>query len=141
VIVLDTNVISEMMREHPAARVLHWLRSVPPSQVHTTIMCKAEVLFGIALLGESRRKRQLRDAAERIFAEVFRDRVLGFDDRAAEEFASIYATRERTGRRMQIMDGLIAGIVRANKLALATRDVQDFADCGIEIVNPWNGQT
>jgi len=138
VIVLDTNVISEIMREHPAAKVLHWLRSVPSSQVYTTIMCKAEVLFGIALLPDGRRKRQLSHVAEKIFAEVFSERVLAFDDRAAEEFASVYAMRERAGSRMQIMDGLIAGIVRANNFALATRDVQDYSNCGIEIIDPWS---
>ena len=137
-IVLDTNVVSEMMRERPAHAVLQWLESLPPLQVYTTIMSRAEVLFGIALLTDGRRKRQLRSAAERIFTHVFRDRVLAFDKRAAEEFALIYAQRERAGRRMQIMDGLIAGIVRANKLALATRDTEDFADCGIEIINPWS---
>lgn len=137
-IVLDTNVVSEVMRERPAKEVMQWLQSIPPLQVYTTIMCKAEVLFGVALLAEGQRKQRLLGVAQKIFADVFADRVLGFDDRAAEEFASIYALRERAGNRMQIMDGLIAGIVRANKLALATRDVRDFEDCGIEIINPWS---
>ena len=121
----------------PAQKVMAWLQAFPSSQVYTTIMCKAEVLFGVALLADGKRKRQLAAVAERIFGEVFGDRVLTFDDRAAEEFAAIYATRERAGHRMQIMDGLIAGIVRANGLILATRDVRDFADCGLDVINPW----
>jgi hypothetical protein len=136
VIVLDTNVISEIMRERPEDRVLSWLRVQPPMRVYTTIICKAEVLYGIACLNAGRRKAQLMRAAEDIFRDVFYGRVLGFDDLAAEEFATICATRKRAGKRIDVMDGLIASIARANRLALATRD-GDFSDCGIDVIDPW----
>jgi predicted nucleic acid-binding protein len=136
VIVLDTNVISEIMRKQPSEKVLAWLRLQPPMQVYTTIMSKAEVLYGIACLDMGRKTTQLMQAAENIYRDVFYGRVLAFDDRAAEEFATICALRKRAGKRIEVMDGLIAGIVRANRFTLATRD-GDFSDCGIDIVDPW----
>ena len=127
-IVLDTNVESEMMRQHP-------LRALPSSQICTTIMCKAEILFGIALLPHDRGKQHLGRVAQTILADAFGDRMLGFDDR---EYALICAARQRAGSRMQIIDGLVAGIVRANRFASATRDVAGLADCGTEIIDSWN---
>ena len=136
-IVLDTNVISELMRPEPHPAVFAWLAAQPREAVYTTSVTKAEIFYGIAVLPEGRRRRALASAAEDIFEEDFNGRVLPFDDTAARQFADIVASRRRTGKPIGTLDALIAATARVAGAEVATRDVTDFADCDIVLINPW----
>jgi len=136
-IVLDTNVISEPARPRPARQVLDWLAAQPAMQLFTTTICEAEILLGLAILPLGKRRSSLEDAVRRMFAEDFSGRVLAFDRAAAEAYAAIGAARRRLGRPIATLDAQIAAIAQAHGAALATRNVADFADCGIDVVDPW----
>jgi predicted nucleic acid-binding protein len=139
-IVLDTNVLSETCRPKPSARVLDWMRSQLAAGLFTTAITEAELLYGIALLPDSKRRRALETAIRLILTEDLAGRVLPFDSAAAREYANIAATRRRAGRPMPEADAQIAAIARSRGAALATRNSDDFADCGLTVVSPWNGE-
>lgn len=136
-IVLDTNVASEMMKSSPEPRVLDWLNGQTASQVFITATSKAEIFYGIDRLPAGRKRALLRRAANDMFEQQFPERVLPFDEIAAEVFAVIAADRERRGRPMAQFDAQIAAIARVQGAAIATRDVRDFSNCGIELIDPW----
>ena len=102
-----------------------------------TAVTEAEVLTGIAFLPEGRRKRILVDSAERAFGALMRGRVLPFDSAAAQVYAEIAAARRAAGRPISQSDGQIAAIARARSMTIATRNVRDFEDMGIDIIDPW----
>lgn len=135
-IVLDTNVVSEAMRPRPDARVIDWL-DAHTSLVMISSVTVAEILFGIRLLPEGRRRADLQTAFELFTSQGVRNRVLEFDHAAAESYSWIAAGRQRSGRRMEAFDAMIAAIARSRGADVATRDVADFADCGLRIINPW----
>jgi toxin FitB len=136
-IVLDTNVLSEAIRPVPTRRVLDWLAAQPPSALFTTTISEAEFLYGLALLPTGKRRTSLEQAARRMFEEDFAQRVLPFDRAAAAAFASIAAVRRKRGRPIGDFDAQIAAIARIHGAAVATRNVDDFRDCGIDVVDPW----
>jgi predicted nucleic acid-binding protein len=136
-IVLDTNVLSETLRPLPSFKVLEWIRSKPSTTLFTTTITEAELYYGIALLPQSNRRRELEAVIDAIFAHDLTNRVLPFDSAASREFAVIAVNRRRAGRPMSEPDARIAAIVRSRRAALATRNVADFADCGFEVVDPW----
>ena len=136
-IVLDTPVISELTRDRPRADVLAWLDEQPMRALFVTTVTEAEVLTGIAFLPEGRRKRILVDSAKRAFGALMRGRVLPFDSAAAQVYAEIAAARRAAGRPISQSDGQIAAIARARSMAIATRNVRDFEDMGIDIIDPW----
>ena len=136
-IVLDTNVVSELMRRSPESRVLAWIDLYPASEVMITAVTAAELLYGVARLPEGRSKNDLHAAVESLLAEDFRDQILPFDATAAAHYADIVATRERVGRPVSMADAQIAAICRTWRSGLATRNVTDFADTGVETINPW----
>jgi predicted nucleic acid-binding protein len=136
-IVLDTNVLSETLRPTPSARVLEWMRSEPASALFTTAITEAEMLYGIALLPEGRRRGSLEAVVELIFTEDLAGRVLPFDSAAAREFADIAAGRRRTGQPISDADARIAAIARSRGAALATRNIADFTGCGLSLIDPW----
>jgi toxin FitB len=136
-IVLDTNVVSELMRQKPEPQVLKWLATQLRRDLFTTSITKAEVFFGIALLPAGRRKAALGREAERMFDNDFFDRVLPFDSAAAEFYAEIVAARRRSGKPIETLDAQIAGIAMAATASVATRDLADFEGCGLTLVNPW----
>lgn len=136
-IVLDTNVLSELMRPAPSEAVLRWVSGHPAAGLFTTTVTQAEILFGIALLPEGRRRSDLLMAAGQMFAEDFAGRVLPFDAMAATAFASIAAGRRQKGRPTGAFDAQIAAIAASRGAALATRNVADFLDCELPIINPW----
>ena len=135
--ILDTNVVSEIMRPLPSRAVLRWMSTQPPDRLHVTSITIAEVMYGIELLPSGKRQEALRMGAEKLFQVVFADRILGFDARAAREFSMIASSRRRRGRPISELDAQIAAITRFHGGALATRDIGDFEGCGIELINPW----
>jgi len=138
-IILDTNVLSELMRPRPSPDVIAWVAGQTRIELFTTSITEAEIFLGIELLERGRRHDQLRRVAEAIFAEDMAGRVVGFDSDAARAFARIGAERRRLGRPISQADAQIAAIALVRKAKLATRDVDDLRDCGVEVVDPWNG--
>ena len=136
-IVLDTNVISELMRREPDPKVMTWLAEQPAAGVFTTTLTQAEVLYGLALLPRGRRRDRLVAAAYPVFDVDLAGRVLPFDGDAARAYPEIAAGRKRAGRPISQIDAQIAAIAHSRGARLATRNVRDFADCGIAVVDPW----
>jgi toxin FitB len=136
-IVLDTNVLSALMRRDADETVVTWLDLQPSESVWTTSVTVFEIRFGLELLAPSRRKRQLEDAFSRAVDEDFRGRVLPFDHEAAREAARLAAERRSVGRSIDFRDIEIAGIIYARRATLATRNAHHFQDLGIEVVDPW----
>ena len=135
--VLDTNVVSEVMRLEANPTVLEWLNAQSPDPLVVTAVTAAEILHGIERLPSGKRKSDLRDAANATFKKDFAQRILAFDEEAAEHYARLVATRERIGRPISIADALIAAICLSYGARLATRNIDDFQGIGLELVNPW----
>ena len=138
-VVLDTNVVSELMRDDPHADVLVWLDDRPTRELFVTAVTEAEVRTGIAFLPEGRRRQGIAAAANRAFDGLFAGRVLPFDSAAARAYAEIAAACRAAGRPVSQADGQIAAIARSRGMAVATRNVRDFADMGIDLIDPWAG--
>jgi len=135
-IVLDTNVVSELMRPDPDPGVARWVRERDRRELRTTAITIAEVRYGIARLADGRRKQALLAAADDVLA-AFGDQVLPVDAAAAEHYAVIASSRERAGKPVAGFDALIAAVCRSRGAALATRNISDFDGTGIEIMDPW----
>jgi toxin FitB len=136
-IVLDTNVVSALMRQNAEAVVIEWLDRQPPESIWITAVTVFEVHFGLELLTPGRRRRQLENAFARALNEDFEGRVLPFEQIAAREAALIGARLRRDGRSIEIRDAQIAGIVTARRATLATRNTRHFADLDIALLDPW----
>jgi predicted nucleic acid-binding protein len=137
VIILDTNVISELARLAPDPGVLSWLDSLDISDVATTAVTAAELRYGVARLPAGHRKREPTAVIRGLLAEDFHGRVLPFDERAAARYADIVTGRERIGRPIGVADAQIAAICRDAGAILATRNTADFEETGIELIDPW----
>jgi len=137
-IVLDTNVLSEVITPEPSARVLTWILRQPPSSPYTTSITQAELLYGVELLPKGRRRSELLAAIVKMLAEDFVDRILPFESDAAGDYSRIAASRRSMGRPISEADARIAAIAHSRGAALATRNTRDFEHCGIKVVNPWN---
>jgi toxin FitB len=137
VIVLDTNVISELMRAEPNRAVFSWVSLQPRSSLFTTSVNKAEIFYGITALPVGRRRSMLFDLAEAMFADDFLDRVLPFDAAGAVHYASIVTSRQQTGRPIEPFDAQIAATALVFGAEIATRDIGGFANCGLSVINPW----
>jgi toxin FitB len=135
-IVLDTNVVSELMKESPNATVWQWLHSNLGEDLYTTAITVAEIHNGIERMPSGRRRKQVRAAADEIFA-VVEDEVLSFTAEAAMAYPAVIADRRRVGLPSAPLDAQIAAICLVEEAALATRNTQDFARTGVELVNPW----
>jgi len=138
-IILDTNVVSELMRPSPEPRVLRWFSGQAAEDLHITAVTMAEILYGIELISTSRRRDVLRAGAEKMFDSVFTDRILTYEDRAARAFSQIASGRRRQGKPISESDGQIAAITRVLGATLATRNPYVFEGCGVRLVNPWEG--
>ena len=136
-IVLDTNVLSELFRPVPSKSVVEWLAAQEPPSVFITTVTQAEILYGVEVLPDSRRRTRLGAAIEKVFASEFHGRILPFDEDAARLFPKIVAGREALGRPISQLDAMIAAVARSRRAALITRNTADFEHCGIRIVNPW----
>ena len=135
-IIIDTNVISEIMRKDPDPEVLAW--SATAGRLHTTAITVAEVEYGLTRLPAGRRREQLTAAAAVVFAE-FEDMIVPFDARAARRYGEIVAGRESLGRPIATADAQIAAICASRQAGLATRNVADFDVSGVSLINPWEG--
>jgi toxin FitB len=138
-IILDTNVLSELMRPKPSPRVVSWVAKQPASELFTTSITEAEIFYGIELLTKGKRREGLLAAAEGMFTEDLAGRVFGFESDAARIFSKIAADRRALGRPISHADAQIAAIARVRSAKLATRNVEDFKDCGLDVADPWNG--
>jgi hypothetical protein len=136
-IVLDTNVLSEMMRLAPDPNVAAWFSVRPATSLFTTTIAQAEILYGLELLSASTRRSRLETAVHELFAIDFAGRILTFDQAAAQAYAEIAAARRRAGRPIAQFDAQIAAIARSRDAGVATRDVADFEGCGINVIDPW----
>ncbi len=136
-ILLDTNVLSAMMRAAGEPAVEHWLDAQPAESVWTTSIAVFEIRFGLKLLAPGRRREQLDMAFRRAVDEVLGGRVVAFDATAAETAAAIAAEQQQRGRTIEIRDVQIAGIAKVRKATLATRNTRHFDDLGIALVDPW----
>lgn len=137
-ILLDTNVLSELMRPQPEPVVLNWFAQQQDNTFWISTITRAEILLGIALLPAGRRRDQLADAAEHMLAEDFAGRSLAFDDACAVEYALLVARRTHEGRAISTEDGQIAAIARVHALPLATRNGKDFAGIdALTVLDPW----
>jgi len=139
VILLDTNVVSELMKPAPATEVVAWIGAQPVQSLFTTSITQAEILHGVLLLPAGKRRAALQEAADAMFREDFGDRVLAFRADAASHYAQIAVDRRDAGASISQFDAQIAAITRSFRATLATRNVADFEGCGIEVVNPWSG--
>lgn len=136
-IILDTNVLSALMREVPETSVVSWLDRQPAESVWITSITLFEACLGLALLPKGRRQRTLEAAFTRLLTEDFENRVLDFDSVAATESAALAAKRQKAGRPVDMRDTQIAGIVLARRATLATRNVRHFGDLQVPVVDPW----
>lgn len=136
-IIADTNIISELLKPVPAPRVEAWLASQNGADIFLTAVSEAELRRGVALLPAGRRRNELAEAIEAIVTLDFAGRVLSFDSAAAAAYAQIFADRRAKGRPISFPDCQIAATARVHGAAIATRNVRDFEDCGLTIVNPW----
>lgn len=137
-ILLDTNVVSELMRPAPEPKVLAWLDAQTAADVWISAITVGEIRLGIALLADGQRKERLAGLAEAMFEEDFSDGCVSYDMLAAADYARIVATRTRLGRPISVEDAQIAAIARSGDLTLATRNTKDFADIDeLPLVNPW----
>ena len=136
-VLLDTNVVSELLRPSPNPTVEGWVASRQAANLHFSAVGEAELRYGVAVLPAGRRRDALALAIEAILREDFEDRVLPFDSAAAREYADIAASRGAAGRPVAPADCQIAAIARCRDLILATRNLRDFADMEIELVDPW----
>lgn len=136
-ILLDTNVLSELMKAAPAESVVRWFSTQPATSLYTTSITQAEVLHGILLLPPGRRRSAFEAAADAMFEEEFAGRILPFGSDAAHPYARIAAKRRRAGRPISHFDAQIAAIAHSAGAAVASRNVADFDGCGLEVINPW----
>ena len=136
-ILLDTNILSELMRPAPEKGVEKWLTDQPDASVFISAITEAELRYGVALLPTGKRRSTLAAVIEDMLGEDFTGRILPFDSAAAVAFAEIAANRRQAGRPIAQADAQIAAIARSRGAALETRNVPDFEGCGIELVNPW----
>lgn len=138
-VLLDTNVLSELLRLRPEPAVLAWFARQPAERLMVSTVTQAEMLLGAALLPAGKRRTQLEQALAAMFDQDFAERLLPFDAAAARAFAALVPMRRAQGRPISQFDAQIAAIARAHGTALATRNVADFEGCGVRLLNPWQG--
>ena len=136
-VLLDTNVVSELIRTMPDPAVEAWAAGQALGELFFSAVGEAELRYGAAILPAGRRRATLVSDIEAMLRDAFEDRVLPFDSRAARAYADIAAMRRSVGRRVPPADCQIAAIARSRGMAVATRNVRDFDDIDIEVVNPW----
>lgn len=137
-LVLDTNILSEIMRPEPDRRIADWIVRQPSETLFTAAICQAEILSGLAIMPSGRRRTDLEQAARLMFVEDFDGRILPFDSEAASAYAELFAARRRIGRPSGTIDLMVAAIAHVRGASVVTRNVADFEGAGLAIVNPWD---
>ncbi|MCU1717701.1 type II toxin-antitoxin system VapC family toxin [Pseudomonas sp. 5P_3.1_Bac2] len=137
-ILLDTNVLSELMKANPEPAVIAWVDAQPVSELFTSSISVAEVLYGIARMPEGKRKQSFFNLAQVMFDQDFAGRIVAFDADAAVYFASLAAGSEAKGRVVGLADGQIAAIAAVYDAQVATRNVRHFDSLGVQVINPWD---
>jgi predicted nucleic acid-binding protein len=136
-IVLDTNIISELMRPFPSTKVMNWIDQQDATRLVVTTITIAEIGYGLHALPKGKRRESLEESFARTMAEGFAHRILPFDEKAAHVYGHIMARRKSLGQPLSIADGQIASIARAYTADLATRNVKDFVHCELELIDPF----
>lgn len=136
--VLDTNILSAMMHSALVPELAAWVAGQPEEALFTAAVCQAEILAGIEVLPDGRRRRELEVAARAMFQDDFEARILPFDSNAAAACADILAVRKRTGRSIAPLDFMIAATARTNSASMVTRDSGGFEGCGLTLIDPWH---
>lgn len=138
-IILDTNVISERLRPDPDEMVLRWFKRTLRSEARLTIITVAELRGGAARLPQGRRRAELEQVVEDLVNDSFRDRIETFDLPASRAYAGVVEASRRAGRPTSMADAMIAAICLARAVPLATRNIKDFEETGVTLINPWEG--
>jgi len=138
-ILLDTNVLSELMRAKPDPAVVAWIDAQPTQDLLICSITVAEILYGIARMPEGKRRQALQDVAITMFEEDFAGRILPFDADAAVHYAELAAESETKGKIADMADGQIAAIAKLHGVPVATRNIRHFEGFGVALINPWNG--
>ncbi|MXY20835.1 MAG: type II toxin-antitoxin system VapC family toxin [Dehalococcoidia bacterium] len=136
-IILDTNVVSELMRPRPARSVVEWIVSQDSQSLYLSAVSEAELRYGVEILPAGQRREGLRAAMEAMFREDFAGRILPFDSPSTQAYATIAACRRVSGRPINHEDCQIAAIASTRSASVATRDASGFEGCGVEVINPW----
>ena len=136
-ILLDTNVVSEVMKARPAEAVVTWLNGQDSSKLYVSAITIGEIAYGLRILPDGKRRSELRERFEQFITLAFDRRVLAYDESAARIYGELMGDRKELGLPMSVPDGQIAAVARHNHLAVATRNVADFENCGTDIVNPF----
>lgn len=136
-ILLDTNIVSEVMKARPAEAVVTWLNGQNSENLYISAITIGEITYGLRILPAGKRRTGLRERFERFIALAFTGRILAYDEPAARVYGELMGERKELGLPMALPDGQIAAIARFNHLAVATRNVTDFENCGIDIINPF----
>ncbi len=136
-ILLDTNVISTIMAPSPTSQVTEWLNRQESSLLYLSTITLAEIGYGLWVLPDGKKRRDLENRFDAYLEVAFESRILDFDRKAAKEYAEVMEHRRKIGKPLGVADGQIASIARAHRFAVATRNVRDFEDCGLELLNPF----
>lgn len=136
-IVLDTNIVSEMMKPAPKRSVIDWLNHQETATLYLSTITLAEIGYGLHIMTDGQRRRLLEDRFDKFVVAGFDQRILGFDMAAARLYGELMGHRRKLGQPLSVLDGQIASIARANHFAVATRNVDDFEECGLTLINPF----
>ncbi len=137
-IVIDTNILSEMMRPSPSIRALGWLNEQDTSTLYLTSITLGEIEYGLQILPSGNRRQTLHARFEEFITKAFKSRILQFDAKVTRTYGTIMANQRALGRPMSVCDGQIAAITKTNNFKLATRNTKDFEDCDIDLINPFD---
>jgi predicted nucleic acid-binding protein len=136
-IILDSNIVSALMRVEPEHAIIAWLDLQPRALLWTTAVTILEIRHGLAIMPAGQRRNQRLAAFDRVIVDDMENRILPFDQAAAEEAAILMASRQRSGRSVELRDTMIAGIALAQRATIATRNVRHFNDLAVSVVDPW----
>ncbi|MBV8802318.1 MAG: type II toxin-antitoxin system VapC family toxin [Gammaproteobacteria bacterium] len=136
-IILDTNIISELMKSSPSIKMIDWLNKQDATQLYITTITIAEISYGLNALPPSRKRQMLEDSFNHAIHDAFKHRIVQFTESAAHVYGKIMAGRKELGRPMSVLDGQIAAITLIHTAILATRNIKDFMECGLDLYNPF----
>lgn len=136
-IILDTNIISEMMKQTPSYKVIKWIDRQDSIELYITTVTIAEISYGINALPNGKRRQLIEDAFNKLLNAAFKHRILSFDEISAHQYGKLMGHRKESGKPLSILDGQIAAIAFTQTKTIATRNTRDFVDCGVELINPF----